>query len=119
VIKVDRLIKPFNFYRIRIVTTFIVEGVGKGAHYRTQCHCTMHTQFSPLVNSTITEKFRKAERSPALLCPTCKSNPKPVAKQSYLRPIEQRDSFSSIIEKNHEIEPTHYTRISTLASMHT
>uniref|UniRef100_A0A2H1WMX0 SFRICE_019360 n=1 Tax=Spodoptera frugiperda TaxID=7108 RepID=A0A2H1WMX0_SPOFR len=29
-----------------IVTPFIPEGVGRGAHYGTYCHCTMYTHFS-------------------------------------------------------------------------
>ncbi|KAF9815191.1 hypothetical protein SFRURICE_006755 [Spodoptera frugiperda] len=34
--------------------------------------------------------FRKTEKSPVILRPTRESNPRPLARQSHLRPLDQR-----------------------------
>uniref|UniRef100_A0A2H1VXH7 SFRICE_013055 n=1 Tax=Spodoptera frugiperda TaxID=7108 RepID=A0A2H1VXH7_SPOFR len=34
--------------------------------------------------------FRKSEKSPVVLCPTRESNPRPLVRQSHLRPLDQR-----------------------------
>ncbi|KAF9788975.1 hypothetical protein SFRURICE_016835, partial [Spodoptera frugiperda] len=36
------------------------------------------------------EIFRKSEKSPVILCPTRESNPRPLVRQSHLRPLDQR-----------------------------
>uniref|UniRef100_A0A2H1VED8 SFRICE_017668 n=1 Tax=Spodoptera frugiperda TaxID=7108 RepID=A0A2H1VED8_SPOFR len=37
--------------------------------------------------------FRKSEKSPVILCPTRESNPRPLVRQSHLRPHDQRGSL--------------------------
>ncbi|KAF9811306.1 hypothetical protein SFRURICE_002675 [Spodoptera frugiperda] len=40
--------------------------------------------------------FLKTENTPVILCPTRESNPKPLARQSQLRPLDQRGSLEFI-----------------------
>ncbi|KAF9799223.1 hypothetical protein SFRURICE_006483 [Spodoptera frugiperda] len=37
--------------------------------------------------------FRKSEKNPVILCPTRESNPRPLVRQSHLRPLDQRGSL--------------------------
>ncbi|KAF9800951.1 hypothetical protein SFRURICE_014124 [Spodoptera frugiperda] len=60
----------------------------------------MYTHFSPFVLKShvigdsvlLPRNFRKFEKSPVILCPTRESNPRPLVRQSYLRPLDQRGS---------------------------
>ncbi|KAF9795589.1 hypothetical protein SFRURICE_004961 [Spodoptera frugiperda] len=60
------------------VTPFIPEGVGGGAHYGTL--------------GATTEKFSKIRKKPSTTLPTRESNPRPLVRQSHLRPLDQRGS---------------------------
>uniref|UniRef100_A0A2H1WXZ0 SFRICE_028318 n=1 Tax=Spodoptera frugiperda TaxID=7108 RepID=A0A2H1WXZ0_SPOFR len=58
-------------------TPFIPEGVGRGAHYGTQCRYTMYTHFSPFCVKVpcnrglraTTEKFSKIRKKPSNTLP--------------------------------------------------
>uniref|UniRef100_A0A2H1W012 SFRICE_016934 n=1 Tax=Spodoptera frugiperda TaxID=7108 RepID=A0A2H1W012_SPOFR len=42
-------------------------------------------------------KFRKSKNSPVILCPTRGSNPRPLVRQSHLRPLDQRGSHTNSV----------------------
>ncbi|KAF9797603.1 hypothetical protein SFRURICE_001528 [Spodoptera frugiperda] len=46
-----------------------------------------------------TEKFSKIRKSPVILCPTRESNPKPLVRQSHLRPLDQRGSHRRTVRQ--------------------
>ncbi|KAF9804808.1 hypothetical protein SFRURICE_007711 [Spodoptera frugiperda] len=76
------LIENIGLIHTHNVTPFIPEGVGRGAHYGT-------------LRATTDKFFRKSEKSPVILCPTRESNPRPLVRQSHLRPLDQRGSFQN------------------------
>ncbi|KAF9806593.1 hypothetical protein SFRURICE_012130, partial [Spodoptera frugiperda] len=73
------------------VTPFIPEGVGRGTLRHVMPLYNVHPLFTTCTPCYYQEIFENPN-SPVILCPTRESNPRPLARQSYLRPLDQRGS---------------------------
>uniref|UniRef100_A0A2H1V552 SFRICE_020079 n=1 Tax=Spodoptera frugiperda TaxID=7108 RepID=A0A2H1V552_SPOFR len=64
-------------------------------HVMPLCTSTFHNLCckSHVIDSVLLlRNFRKTENTPSIHCPTWESNPRPLVRQSHLRPLDQRGS---------------------------
>ncbi|KAF9823752.1 hypothetical protein SFRURICE_017315 [Spodoptera frugiperda] len=63
-------------------------------HFSQYLCCKFHVICVP-DSVLLLRNFRKTYKSPVILCSTLESNPRPLVRQSHLRPLDQRGSHST------------------------